>query len=220
MRITVYNAKGGAGKTPIATNVALDREYAVGTNERYHLFDTFIPDDRIIAVDMDEEFPEIPARIDIIFDLAGSISAHSASIISALGQSDLVIVPIWNEIKALTAGRGTIAEVANFTDQILVVATKLEKRKGEVFTDWRDSADFINIATAVKANASVPVAVLPLKLSRAFDTIFEKERSIRQLMKVDPLARHSFREVARQFDAVYQHMDGVSHAKQKQHRRA
>jgi len=29
MKITVYSTKGSAGKTPIATNIALDRGYAV-----------------------------------------------------------------------------------------------------------------------------------------------------------------------------------------------
>ena len=37
MKITVYQAKGAAGKTPIATNIALDREYAIGTNEAFHV---------------------------------------------------------------------------------------------------------------------------------------------------------------------------------------
>ena len=45
MKITVYSVKGSAGKTPIATNIALDREYALGTNEPYHILDSFIQND-------------------------------------------------------------------------------------------------------------------------------------------------------------------------------
>ncbi len=29
MKITVYSVKGSAGKTPIATNIALDKGYAI-----------------------------------------------------------------------------------------------------------------------------------------------------------------------------------------------
>jgi hypothetical protein len=81
----------------------LDREYALGTNEPYHILDTFIPEERLITVASDEAFPVIPDDIDIIFDLAGSISKNAHSITSALQQSDLVIIPIFNELKCLTA---------------------------------------------------------------------------------------------------------------------
>jgi cellulose biosynthesis protein BcsQ len=37
MKITIYNMKGSAGKTPLAVNIALDREYALATNEPYNL---------------------------------------------------------------------------------------------------------------------------------------------------------------------------------------
>jgi len=111
MKITVYQAKGSAGKTPIATNIALDREYAIGTNEAFHVFDGFIPDDRLLVLDLTEAFPEMPDGIDIVFDLAGAISAQSHSITSAIRQSDLVIVPIFNEVKSLHSGIGTLREI-------------------------------------------------------------------------------------------------------------
>lgn len=216
MKITVYSAKGSAGKTPIATNIALDREYAIGTNEQFHVFDSFIPDSRLIAVDLTEAFPEIPDGIDIVFDLAGAISEHSNSITSAVRQSDLVIVPIFNEVKSLNSGIGTINEISKFTKSILVVATKLQKQSGEIFKgDWKQSRDFQNVAQAVSANIDFEVPVLPLKFSKAFDAIFEKEQPISQIMVEDPLARYNYREVAAQFDEIYAHIDGGKHAKQK-----
>ena len=218
MKITIYSAKGSAGKTPIATNIALDREYAIGTNEQFHVFDSFIPDNRLLAVDLTEPFPAVPDGIDIVFDLAGAISEHSHSISSAIAQSDLVIVPIFNEVKSLTSGIGTINEVAKFNRSILVVATKLQKQSGEPFSgDWRQSRDYRNIADAV---ARFEVTVLPLKFSKAFDAIFEKEMSIRQLMSADPLAAYTYRDVAAQFDEVYNHIDKISHAEQKRSLRA
>lgn len=209
MKITIYSAKGSAGKTPIATNIALDREYAIGTNEQFHVFDSFIPDNRLLAVDLTEPFPEVPNGIDIVFDLAGAISEHSNSITSAVKQSDLVIVPIFNEVKSLTSGVGTINEIAKFTKSIVVVATKLQKQSGEKFTgDWQKSRDFQNVAEVIKANIDFDIPVLPLKFSKAFDAIFEKEMSISQIMASDPLAAYTYRDVAKQFDDIYKHIDG------------
>lgn len=223
MKIAVYNAKGSAGKTPIATNIALEREYAIGTNELFHVFEGFIPEERLLALQMEEAFPPIPDDIDIVFDLAGSISEHSHSITSALTQADLVIVPVWNEVKALNATVGTLQEVARFTREILVVATKLQKGRKEHLPrgDWSQSEAFLNIKGVVEARSPFPVPVLPLKYSAAFDAIFEHEKSIRQLMEADPLAAYSYREVSRQFDEIFNHIDKVrAHAEQKQLKRA
>ena len=212
MRIALYNTKGSAGKTPIATNIVLDREYALGTNEPFHVFEGFIPDDRLLTIHMEESFPEIPDDINIVFDLAGSISTHAHSISSALKQADLVIVPTWNEVKSLHSAVGTIKEVANFTDNVLVVATKLQKKRREILQngDWTQSADFKNIKAVIDARAPFPITVLPLKFSAAFDTIFEQEKSIRQLMGNSPLAAYNYRKVADQFNAIYDYIDKVS----------
>ena len=214
MRVTVYSAKGSAGKTPIATNIALEREYAIGTNEPFHLFDVFIPDNRLLSLDLTEAFPPIPADVDIVFDLAGSISKASASIETALEQSDLVIVPIFNEVKSLTSGIGTIREVAKFTRSILVAATKLQKQSGERFTgDWTQSRDYQNVKKSVDdLGLDFAIPVLPLKFSKAYDAIFEKEMSINQLIGSDPLLAYTYREVGQQFDAIFAHMDAMTHA--------
>jgi cellulose biosynthesis protein BcsQ len=224
MKITVYSAKGSAGKTPIATNIALDREYAIGTNEAFHVFDSFIPDERLMALDLSESFPEIPDDIDIVFDLAGAISEHSHSITSAVAQSDLVIVPIFNEVKSLNSGIGTLREISRvegFHGELLVVATKLQKQSGERFKgdDWRQSRDFLNVEAAVR-ESGFDIPVLPSKFSKVFDVIFEKEMSIAQLRKADPLARYTYRDIAAQFDEIYNHIDRVAYAQQKRSQRA
>lgn len=203
MKITVYSVKGSAGKTPIATNIVLDKGYALGTNELYHVFDSFIPEERLLPVEPHEEFPLIPDNVDIVFDLAGSISQQSLSISSAIKQSDVVIVPIYNEVKSLNAGIHTILEIADLNKNIIVVATKLQKQKNDIFTDWKNSLDCKNIEAMVKANLDFEVPVLPLKFSKVFDTIFEKEKSINQLIENDSLAKYSYREVAKQFNDIY-----------------
>jgi len=217
MRITVYQAKGAAGKTPIATNIALDREYAIGTNEAFHVYEGLIPEERLIALDLTEEFPEIPDGFDVVFDLAGAISKASHSITSAVIQSDLVIVPISNEVKSLAGGIGTLHEIKRiegFRGQVMVVATKLRKGRKEFFgkDQWDLSEDFKNVSNAVRS-AGFDYPVLPSKFSAAYDAIFEREMSIAQICERDALSAYSFGEVRSQFEAIYKHIDQVSHAK-------
>jgi hypothetical protein len=208
MKITVYNMKGSAGKTPIATNIALDREYALATNEPYNLLDTILPEERLFALQPDEEFPAFPDEIDVVFDLAGLMSRDARpSIVSAVSQSNVVLVPIYNELKCIHAGIHTIRELLPYNQNIVVVATKLVKRKGEAFKDWIDSEDAKNIKSVVEHAVGDHIPVLPLKFSRVFDTIFEQERSIAQMMQDDPLARYTYREVSAQFDSLLSYLE-------------
>nr|VFJ90059.1 MAG: hypothetical protein BECKH772A_GA0070896_1001910 [Candidatus Kentron sp. H]VFJ91396.1 MAG: hypothetical protein BECKH772B_GA0070898_1001710 [Candidatus Kentron sp. H]VFJ98072.1 MAG: hypothetical protein BECKH772C_GA0070978_1001810 [Candidatus Kentron sp. H] len=207
MKITIYSSKGSAGKTPIATNIALDREYIVCTNEPYHILDTILPEERVISVRQNEPFPEIPEDHDAVFDLAGSVPADSAIVESALKQSDFVIVPIYNEIKSLNSGINTILLISHITKNILIVATKLQKKQSEIFTDWKESKEYLEIKRTVDEYLDFQVPILPLKYSKVFDAIFEKGKSIRQIMKSEPLAAYTYKAVAKQFDEIYAFLD-------------
>ena len=210
MKITVYSSKGSAGKTPISANIAFDRGYALGTNEPFNVLEDVFDDDKVLSVAADDEFPELPADIDIVFDLAGSISRHAHSITSAVKQSDLVIVPVYNDFKSRKSAIGTIMELEPLTDKILVVATKLQAQRGEVVRKWEKSRDFVQIEQDIRANIETPYPILPLKFSKGFDTIFDREMSLRRIAESDPLLAHSFKDVCRQFDAIYRHLDQLS----------
>lgn len=206
MKIAVYSSKGSAGKTPISTNIALDKGFCIGTNEAFHVYDNLIDDNKLIALQTEEAFPQelVDHDIDIVFDLAGSISKFAISMSSALKMADYVIVPIYNEYKSLVAGLNTINQIKEYNQNIIVVATKLQKQKGEIFKDdWTQSEDFKNVQNAVHTKIGKGIPVLPLKFSKAFDNIFEEQKSIKQLMESNALASYSYREVAKQFDALY-----------------
>ena len=68
------------------------------------------------------------------------------------------------------------------------------------------SDDFKLIKNTVESQG-FNVPVLPLKFSKVFDTIFEKEMSIEQLRKADALANYTYRDISAQFDAIYKAID-------------
>ncbi len=216
MKITVYSSKGSAGKTPISTNIVLDRGYAIGTNENFHLYDDFeaIPESHVLDVDMEEAFEGIDDSIDIVFDLAGSMSKSAESIRSAIKQSHLVIVPIFDQANSIAGGLGTIAEIENLNSNILIVATKLKKnRKEGKRTQWTQTEAFKNIEMQVRGEFNYPI--LPLRYSEAFDAMTEQEQSIAQMCDSNALLNHSYKDVRKQFDAIYKHIDEVKNARKK-----
>lgn len=104
----------------------------------------------------------------------------------------------------------TIAEALQLNKNVIVVATKLQKRKNDMFTDWAESIDAKNIKAAVHEKIGNFIPVLPLKFSTVFDLIFEEEKSIQQLMQVSGLAKYQYQEVANQFDNIYKLIDSYN----------
>lgn len=118
-----------------------------------------------------------------------------------------MIIPIYNEVKAIIAGLNTIEEVSKFNKNIIVVATKLQRRgKQDRFKKWENCEDIQNIKKAV-ASIDKKIPVTPLKFSAVFDTIFEKEKSIKQLMKDSPLNKYHYKDVYSQFNELYNLID-------------
>lgn len=213
MKVTVYSSKGSAGKTPISFNLARERDWYVGTNEIEHVYDLVLPEEQVMAIEPEEEFPDFPAEIDIVFDLAGSLSRGNApSILSAVKQSDLLIVPMWNEIKSIRGGLFSIRELQPHAKHILAVASKIRKGKREAFgDDWTQSADFQNVESAIQETFGLDIPVLPLKYSEVFDTIFDRNQSINQICAAGvALERYSYRLVQAQFQSIFDHIDGVA----------
>ncbi|MEM9358781.1 MAG: hypothetical protein AAGB04_21580 [Pseudomonadota bacterium] len=213
MKIAVYSAKGGVGKSPISQNIIFDRGYAVGTNELSHLYGDMLPENRVLEIEEGDEFPELPDETNIVFDLGGSLSRGSApSVLSAVRQADLVIVPCFNDPDAINKSALTLLEVREVNPNILVVATKLEKRGKESFTDWSQSYEFQFITGQLDARTDHKWPAVPLKKTRVFEAVQEQRKSIAQICDGFGLDRYLHRAINDQFNAIYQFIDGGAYA--------
>lgn len=210
MKIAIYTPKGGAGKTPIAISFAVDKEYAIATNESFDAFSQFLNPESLLFVSSDETFPEIPNGIDVVFDLAGTMSKHDYSTTSAIKQSDVVIVPIWNNRLSIQGGLKAIRSVHDFDTPVIVVATKLSTKSKKKGSTWVESGDFKAVQSAV-ASLSEELgycpSVLPLKFSEVFETVLDRCVSVHSLAEQSGLAKYTYRELLGQFEAIYSEVE-------------
>ena len=182
MKLTVYSAKGGQGKTPLALNMALHNDWGLCTNE-----DT--PDlhrhlelgSQLIIVEPDQPFPDLPEDIEVVFDLGGTMRGSIESVQSAVSQSDVVLVPIKaGEQKSLIGGIKTIHEVSQINPNIVVVANMLTKKGSD--GKFETGVEFQRIKDAMQAAGVGEYPILPLKRTTAFEDIYHFNHCLRDLL--------------------------------------
>jgi cellulose biosynthesis protein BcsQ len=191
MKITVYNFKGGVGKTSIALNIALSLDMGIITNDIYSPIEKILPEKQFVKLEKDDSIPEIPEGMNIIFDLGGYVDQRA---IEAIRQSDKVLIPVSNDLINLQVTINAIDEIREFNDNLIVIANRTVKD------------DFSDISQGIKQFYDYPV--LELKQSRVFSNLFQEKKSIRSIVKQGGLKAYSYRIINEQFDELLKAIGG------------
>jgi hypothetical protein len=183
---------------------AKDHGFAVGSNEscsdEEDCYIEHMPDDMYLKQPMDKPFPMIPNDIDIVFDMAGTMTKYDHALVSAIRQSDVVIVPICNNRGAIGRGRDTLRALQGIAKRVIVVATKLERDKPRI--DFTETKDYKAVASAV-ADVDETIKVFPLKFSTVYERVCSDFTTIHELVKENKIVKSGQLESLTQIENIY-----------------
>ena len=188
MKIAVYTFPGGTGKTSITAEIALTLDLQVITNDVYTPLSILFDDKSLLRLKPNQNIPNLSKDTDIIFDLGGYPDKRA---ISALRQSDYILVPTLTETGRLKVTLSSVNEIIKINKNIIIIVNQAEK--GDI--------DIIK-----KAIPKFPV--FEIKRSRAIPNILTEKKSVNEMVKEGGLKKYHFKIVAEQFNAIIKYIRG------------
>ena len=191
---TIFSLKGGVGKTSLASALCLELDYKgkkvpIITNDAISPLEEVLGKEKALKLKLDEDFPELKKKDDIIVDLGGFVDERS---ISVLKKSKQVVIPTIGSFLSISGLIQTIQEVERFNKEIIIVLNRIEKKEVEKVIQFiRESHDY---------------PIFKLKTSKCFENLLYQNKSVSQMMKEEPLRRSSYKEVHAQLQEIIKHL--------------
>lgn len=202
MKISVWNKKGGVGKTPICVSLAIDKKLKYYTNENSigltHCQDATLlwsNETRLnqIKQELDKEVlikridSNLELEQDCIFDFGGF---YESSMNILIMVSDWVLVPTYNDLDSSLKTIETIETIEKIGNKnIIIIATRLESDK-----DIQD-------IEMLKKYCGYPI--FKLKYSKVFNNIKITGMGLDALYNENALSQRAYRAVKKQYDLLW-----------------
>ena len=183
MKITIYNQKGGVGKTMLATQIALYFNLKIIELDPYGILKSLMPN-RVIKVGLRDKIDE--NLNDVVFDFGGFDDLRLENVSK---QSDLVIIPFNPTLVSLGGTLKSYYRIKNLNQNILFVVNGYVKEQ-----DVKDAVEFL------EENIKVPIEYFAIPFTRAVQTAENEIVSIIDLPKAGGLKKHTYSKIARTFE--------------------
>lgn len=192
-RISIFNAKGGVGKTAIAANLALMYDdYGIVTNDKMSVLSEIF-DKRLLVLSSEQNLPTLPAfkpETPLIFDFGGFPDKRALRVIK---ESDVVLTPVLPYFENMRITLDLIYELREINRNIIVIVNNTIGN------------DYDKIKKTISPHF-VDLTILELKRSAVFRRVIEEKKSIAELTVIHKPYRRFFEPVAEQFRTICQHI--------------
>jgi len=190
MLITVVGTKGSQGKSTISHAIAYEKGFWIITNDIDSSVDEFLPEDRVVKLQNDDELPEIPDDVWVIFD--GKAGIDEPVVKQAIERADWVIIPTIYGVEELKRCLRWIEQVRAINDKIVIVCNSMK------------AGEFKEVEEHIKGECPFPVFFI--RNSRFVAEMLFIPESIEEKFKRGGLTAYSLKDILAQFQALYKHL--------------
>ena len=183
MKITIFNQKGGVGKTMLATQIALYFDLKIIELDPYGILKSLMQD-RVLKFGLRDKIDE---NLDnVVFDFGGFDDLRLSQVAK---QSNLVIIPFNPTLISLGGTLKSYYKVRDLNENILFIANGYLKEQ-----DVKDAVEFL------EENIKEHIDYFSIPYTRAVQTAENEIVSIIDLPKQGGLKKHTYSKIARIFE--------------------
>jgi len=178
MIITLFNKKGGVGKTSLAYNIARDLGFYLISNDDSVIEDTYKDKAKVMTK------IKLIENENIVYDLGGFTDRN---IVDILKKSDIIIVPTISDINSLKRTVNTIKEIKNFNEKVITVANIVKKNEEEFIKEYL-KIDF------------------KIRESKIFQKSFLELKSISEIVNESNLHKYRYRNIYQEYISLLNYL--------------
>ncbi len=191
MQIAIYNQKGGAGKTMLATQIALYYDATIFELDPYGVLTQTLNEDRVVKLNLEDSIPTIEDG-DVVYDFGGFDDER----LDSLKDLDLIIIPFQPTINSLGTTVKSFFRVYKMNIPILFVVNGYMKED-----DVEDAVEFLLEQLAIDVQfASIPH-------TRALQTAENSSVSVIELANSGGLKGHTYKKIGMLFQDLFSKID-------------